>query len=318
MHSRYGVALLRSASVGLVRQLRSSTSPASRALLLGLVVLLVLIPATAAMATGQSSHRHHVKARAGHRRVRHTARCARRARHARYRGTRHPLKHHSRHRRSGHSSCVHRHHRSASRHSHHAPAHHHAAAQHHGAGTSSHPALSHAAEGPGANGTVTIASPSSGPCEGVSVVPSEEGLATARAATLCLVNRERAAHGEGPLATNTDLQSAAQAHSESMASGAYFEHSGPGGSFMERIMASGYLSSPNALYNVGENIAFGSMQDATPASIVAAWMGSAGHRANILNSSFREIGIGISPHLPASLGGGSAGAMYTEDFGVVV
>ncbi|HUH80983.1 MAG TPA: CAP domain-containing protein [Solirubrobacteraceae bacterium] len=223
----------------------------------------------------------------------------------------------------GHSSCRsgthhHRHH-TAGHHRHHTAGHRsnhttHRAAAH----TPSHPALSHVAEGPGANGTVTVASPSDGPCQGAGLIPGEEDLDDVRAATLCLVNRERAAHGEGPLATNSDLQHAAQDHSESMASGAYFEHSGPGGTFLQRIMASGYLPGPNALYSVGENIAYGTLQDATPASIVAAWMRSPGHRANILNSSFREIGIGIAPHLPASLGGGEVGAMYTEDFGVVV
>jgi uncharacterized protein YkwD len=177
--------------------------------------------------------------------------------------------------------------------------------------------VSHAAEGSGPNGIRTLAAPA-GPCEGTTLVPTEADLALVRAATICLVNRERTTRGEGPLLTNSDLQNAAQGHSESMASGAYFEHSGPGGSFLQRIMASGYLSGPNALYSVGENIAYGSLQEATPASIVAAWMASPGHRANILNSSFLEAGIGIAPHLPASLGGGEAGAMYTEDFGVVM
>jgi uncharacterized protein YkwD len=148
-------------------------------------------------------------------------------------------------------------------------------------------------------------------------VPTEANLEAVRAATLCLVNHERSTHGVGPLATNSDLQRAAQGHSESMASGSYFEHTGPGGTLLERITASGYLPGPNALYSVGENIAYGSLQDSTPVAIVAAWMASPGHRANILNPSFREVGIGVSPHLPASLGGGEAGAMYTEDFGVV-
>ena len=178
------------------------------------------------------------------------------------------------------------------------------------------PPVSHATASAGPNGTVTIAAP--GPCEGSSLEPSEANLEAVRAATLCLVNRERSVQGEGPLATNTDLQEAAQAPLRKHGLGAYFEHAGPGGSFLERIMDSGYLPGPNALYSVGENIAYGSLQDATPGAIVAAWMASPGHRANILNSSFREIGIGIVPRLPASLGGGEAGAMYTEDFGVVV
>jgi uncharacterized protein YkwD len=204
------------------------------------------------------------------------------------------------------SSCSGRGHRVRHRHKRHhkaAPAH-------------SHPAVSHVAEGGGPNG-VTTPSSDAGPCQGTGVVPTEANLEAVRAATLCLVNRERSTHGVGPLATNSDLQRAAQGHSESMASGSYFEHTGPGGTLLERITASGYLPGPNALYSVGENIAYGSLQDSTPVAIVAAWMASPGHRANILNPSFREVGIGVSPHLPSSLGGGEAGAMYTEDFGVV-
>ena len=229
-----------------------------------------------------------------------------------HRGVSHATRHHARGHHRGHASCQ----RGKRHHGHRASRHH--ATHHHAAPTHSHPALSHVAEGAGANGTVTPASPSSGPCPGASLAPSGEDLYAVRTATLCLVNRERAAHGDGPLATNSDLQHSAQAHSESMASGDYFEHAGPGGSFLERIMASGYLPGPNSLYSVGENIAFGTLQDATPAAVVAAWMRSPGHRANILNSAFREVGIGIAPHLPAALGGGEAGAMYTEDFGVVV
>ena len=47
--------------------------------------------------------------------------------------------------------------------------------------------------------------------------------------SLCLVNRERAAHGEGALQANPRLEQAAQSHTESMAFGGYFEHVGPRG-----------------------------------------------------------------------------------------
>ncbi len=275
---------------------------------LALLVLLALIPASGALAAAGASHRRHAKARVGHRRIRHTARCARRTHHGRYRAVRHRSRHHSRAHRSRYPSCGSHHRR------HHTRAHKHHAKVHRSA--TPRPPVSHATASAGPNGTVTIAAPG-GACEGSGLDPSEANLEAVRGASLCLVNRERAAHGEGPLATNTDLQHAAQGHSESMTSGAYFEHAGPGGSFLERIMNSGYLPGPNALYSVGENIAYGSLQDATPAAIVASWMASPGHRANILNSAFLEIGIGIVPRLPASLGGGEAGAMYTEDFGVV-
>lgn len=145
-----------------------------------------------------------------------------------------------------------------------------------------------------------------------------ENLTIVRAATLCLINRERAAQGEGLLREDTELQTAAQWHSESMASGGYFEHTGPAGDgVLERLERVGYIGPDTLAYEIGENIAWGSLSDATPASIVAAWMASPGHRANILNGDFRDTGIGIAPRLPLSFGLGSSGAMYTQDFGIV-
>lgn len=160
---------------------------------------------------------------------------------------------------------------------------------------------------------------SSSTCVGTGLTPTEEDLVTVRVATLCLINRERAATGETALRLNEDLQDAAQGHAESMALGDYFEHTGPDGDgVLERLEAAGYISGSEMAYEVGENIAYGSLQDATPAAIVAAWMASPGHRANILNAGFRDTGIGISPHLPVTFGDGQSGAMYTQDFGVVL
>lgn len=174
--------------------------------------------------------------------------------------------------------------------------------------------LKQPAPGPPATGTAQKSSA----CTGAGLEPGQEDLAGVRAATLCLINRERAAQGEAPLQANGDLQRAAQSHAESMASGEYFEHSGPGGtSVLERLKSFGYIDNAALAYEIGENIAWGSMSDATPAAIVAAWMASPGHRANILNPDFRDSGIGIAPHLPSAFGLGATGAMYTQDFGVI-
>ena len=56
---------------------------------------------------------------------------------------------------------------------------------------------------------------------------------------------------------------------------------------------------------MGENIAAGYP---TPAAVMDAWMNSAGHRANILNCAFAEIGVGHAT-------GGPFGAYWTQDFG---
>ncbi|HTQ68195.1 MAG TPA: CAP domain-containing protein [Solirubrobacteraceae bacterium] len=156
-------------------------------------------------------------------------------------------------------------------------------------------------------------------CQGTTLIPDEANLPLVREATLCLVNRERTRAGEQPLREDAALAAAAQGHSTSMAVHGYFEHVSPGGSTpLSRIRESGYLSRSTPGYIVGENIAWGSYTDATPAAIVAGWMASPPHRANILDRSFRDSGMGVSPHLPPSFAAGAAGAIYTQDFGVVV
>ncbi len=156
-------------------------------------------------------------------------------------------------------------------------------------------------------------------CQNTSLMPSEANVVSVREATLCLINRERSRAGEQPLRPDGALEDSAQGHSTSMAVHGYFEHVSPGGSTpLSRMQESGYLSSSTPGYMVGENIAWGSATDATPAAIVAAWMASPPHRANILQREFRDTGMGVSPHLPSSFAGGQAGAIYTEDFGVKI
>jgi uncharacterized protein YkwD len=157
-----------------------------------------------------------------------------------------------------------------------------------------------------------------GHCRDAKLAPSSHDLARVRAATLCLVNRERARHGERALHWNLRLLAAAQSHTESMAFGGYFEHIGPNGvTPLMRMRRTGYISSSKEGFQVAENIAWGSLWLGTPQAIVSAWMHSPGHRANILDGHFRDTGIGISPHTNG-LAHGQRGGIYTQDFGVIV
>ena len=104
-----------------------------------------------------------------------------------------------------------------------------------------------------------------------------------------------------------------------MVFGDYFEHDGPGGDTpLSRMTACGYIYSSQVGYEIGENIGWGTLSLATPRAIVAAWMASPGHRANILDAHFRDTAIGVSPHVPSSLSQGQAGGIYTQDFGVII
>jgi len=134
-------------------------------------------------------------------------------------------------------------------------------------------------------------------------------------ATLCLLNKQRGAHHMGRLRLSKGLGVAARGHSAEMARVHYFSHSSlSGASFLDRIRRAGYLRRAHR-WSVGENIAWGTGRLSTPRSIVSAWMHSPGHRANILQRNFRQIGIGISAGAPVRAASGS-GATYTTDFGM--
>ncbi|MET9136837.1 CAP domain-containing protein [Streptomyces parvulus] len=120
------------------------------------------------------------------------------------------------------------------------------------------------------------------------------------AQVLALVNEERAAAGCSPVTANDRLTRAADDYSDVMASSGVMSHTGPDGSTMaSRVEAAGYQWS-----TLGENIARG---QADAASVMDSWMNSEGHRANILNCSFKELGVGV--HF------GDGGPWWTQDFG---
>jgi uncharacterized protein YkwD len=114
-----------------------------------------------------------------------------------------------------------------------------------------------------------------------------------------LTNAQRSQHGCGPLRTDARLRAAARDHSADMRDQGYFDHDTPDGtSPWDRIKAVGY-SVPGA-----ENIA---RDYRTAAAVVAGWMDSPGHRANILNCDLKAVGIGVAY--------GPSGPWWTQDFG---
>ena len=100
-----------------------------------------------------------------------------------------------------------------------------------------------------------------------------------------LVNEIRRSYGMGELQANWQLSRVARYKSQDMHDRNYFAHQSPTyGSPFEMIR------NFNISYRTaGENIAKGYR---TPKAVVDGWMNSEGHRANILNASFREIGVG--------------------------
>lgn len=100
-----------------------------------------------------------------------------------------------------------------------------------------------------------------------------------------LVNVERAKYGLSPLTEDWELSRVARYKSQDMHDRRYFDHNSPTYGTPFQMMKAFGLTYRSA----GENIAMGYR---TPQAVVTGWMNSSGHRANILNSSYKKIGVG--------------------------
>ncbi|WP_414625148.1 CAP domain-containing protein [Calothrix sp. CCY 0018] len=116
-----------------------------------------------------------------------------------------------------------------------------------------------------------------------------------------LVNNERRKAGLSPLRIHSRLNASAQAHSNDMARNNFMSHTGSDGSSMgDRIKRYGYN-----FRRAAENVAAG---QSSPQDVMRSWMNSPGHRKNILNGNFRDIGVGYAR-------GGRYGTYWTQNFG---
>lgn len=163
--------------------------------------------------------------------------------------------------------------------------------------------------------TVPATASAAAPCANAGLVPSATNVAQVKTATLCLLNVERRSHRLAPLSANGQLAKTAQSFSANMVRQHFFDHVSPGGSTLSsRVRGTTYLRGNLRTWSLGENIAWGSSDLATPRQIVRSWMHSAGHRHNILQRSFRHIGVGVAIGAPEDVGTEPA-ATYTTDFG---
>lgn len=114
-----------------------------------------------------------------------------------------------------------------------------------------------------------------------------------RAATLsaaevaALTNKERTSRGRAALGVSSELQAMAEVKAKDILAQQYFEHTSPDGRTMVDLAKdAGY-----SYTLLGENLALGNF--ANNAALVRGWMNSPGHRANILQTKFTEIGIAV-------------------------
>jgi uncharacterized protein YkwD len=114
--------------------------------------------------------------------------------------------------------------------------------------------------------------------------PSNTGISSYASEVLRLVNIERSKAGLSALTTNSTLTAAANKRAQETKQS--FSHTRPNGTSAFTVLGEYGISYRAA----GENIAYGQR---TPQEVVTGWMNSPGHRANILNSNFGKIGIGV-------------------------
>lgn len=108
-----------------------------------------------------------------------------------------------------------------------------------------------------------------------------------RAGVVLETNRAREASGQSPFLEDIVLNAAAEAKAGDLLTRQYFEHVSPSGlDAADLVKAVGY-----DYIAIGENLALGNYKD--DAALVAAWLESPGHRENILNQRFKEIGAAV-------------------------
>jgi uncharacterized protein YkwD len=150
-------------------------------------------------------------------------------------------------------------------------------------------------------------------CAAADVVATTQGARSFERSTLCLLNAQRRSAGLRALSTRPPLSRAAAGYSDQMVRESFFGHQAPSGPDLAgRLTRAGYLSHAATDWFVGENLGWATGTAATPRQLVAAWMASPGHRRNILEPTFRDIGIGVASGTPAS---GPDGVTVTTDFG---
>ena len=113
----------------------------------------------------------------------------------------------------------------------------------------------------------------------------ESARSSYEAEVVQLVNDARQENGLQPLTASGELSRVARIKSQDMVDQGYFSHTSPTYGTPFQMLTSFGISYSTA----GENIAYGQK---TPQEVVNTWLNSPGHRANILNASYTQIGVG--------------------------
>jgi uncharacterized protein YkwD len=153
-------------------------------------------------------------------------------------------------------------------------------------------------------------------CPDRDLQPAPDTIARVDAAIVCVVNGERQGQGVASFSRNSHLDRSAASQSSDMVAHHYFAHETSGRpTLLERVIGSGYFNgAATGLY--AEDLAVGPTVEATARNVVAAWMQSPDHRANLLDTRLREMGIGAAFANPDPVFYADyPSTVYTADFG---
>ena len=165
-------------------------------------------------------------------------------------------------------------------------------------------------------GVAAIAAVAAAPTSGAFASPRSHGatLSQLESSVLVDINAFRAQHGLATLRLNTQLTTAARAHTQQMAQKGYFAHESADGSVFWKRLHSFYASAHS--WSVGENLLWSS-PGIDGARALKLWLASPEHRKNLENPRWREIGVS-AVHAAQAPGvyHGLDVTIVTTDFGV--
>jgi uncharacterized protein YkwD len=128
------------------------------------------------------------------------------------------------------------------------------------------------------------------------------GMSSSETSLLKEMNRARADHGLTPLRVDSHLERAARSHSREMLDDNVFTH----GAFATRMLRFDVKANL-----AGENLAWGTGSYSSAQALVAGWLASPEHRANLLRPGFHRVGVGA---LVGAFQGAEGARVVTADF----
>jgi uncharacterized protein YkwD len=149
-----------------------------------------------------------------------------------------------------------------------------------------------------------------GTCGAAADIPGLD-VASARRAILCLTNYARDRSGLRRLTSSALLDRTGVDRLQANVRCGEFSHTPCGSPFGDAFAP--YVARARS-FRIGENIAWGVGDDATPRLTMDSWLRSPEHRSNILSPVFRELGVGYLPAV--TLQGSSDSALWSQEFGV--